>query len=214
MSSENIMSHPGATQTALVLGAARPFGAEIVARLEKAGYATVAADPAGNDPARAAAPFADLPTLDVLVFNVPVTAGQEKFLEISDADFRLALRDSLYDLVAAGQAAVPRMKQGGRIVHVASRGHLGAWGGAHLMAAGAALVGMSRSMALELASRNIRVNVVAADFAEGKWDNPAARAQVAGTVAYLASDDSALMTGETLLLDGARSLRMSEAAQR
>jgi 3-oxoacyl-[acyl-carrier protein] reductase len=203
------MSQDDAARTAVIIGAARPFGAEIVERLGAEGYA-VTAVPEGT---AGAALEVDAP-LDLFVLNAPVRPAGTRFRDITDDEFLSAVQEQLYELVAAGQAAARRMTKGGSIVHVASRAHLGAWGGAHQMAAGAALVGMSRSMSLELAAQGIRVNVLAPDFVGETWDTPAARAEVAGAVAFLAGPDSRLMTGETLLLDGGKSLRMTEGAKR
>lgn len=200
----------GATRrTALVIGAGRPFGAEIVARLGADGYHVIAAaDLADPAIAQAAAP------LDAFILNAPVMLDGLRFRETGDDAFLAALTDQLFDLVAAGQIAVPLMTRGGRIVHVASRAHLGSWGGPHQIAAGAALVAMSRSMALELADQGIGVNVAAADYIGEPWDTPAARADLAAIVAFLAGPDSTLISGETILLNQDRSLRMTEGTRR
>ncbi|MEO5641243.1 MAG: SDR family oxidoreductase [Sphingomicrobium sp.] len=188
------------TRNAVVIGADRPFGREILERLGAEGYALV--DGGGSGP------------IDLLVVNRPVEAKGIAFREIDDAEFMAAVSDQLYDLVAAGQSAAPRMTGGGTIVVIASRAHLGGWGGAHVMAAGAALVGMSRSMALELAGQGVRVNVIAAPFVGEPADTPLARADVAGTVIYLAGPDGGSITGETLLLNRGDSLRMGEGRRR
>lgn len=188
------------TGSAVVIGGDRPFGREVVERLAAEGYVLV--DEGGSGP------------IDLLVINRPVEMTGTTFRDIDDAQFLAAVSDQLYDLVAAGQAAAPRMAGGGAIVVVASRAHLGGWGGAHVMAAGAALVGMGRSMALELAGQGVRVNVIAAPFVGEPADTPDARADVAGTVAYLAGPDGASITGETLLLNRGDSLRMGEGRRR
>ena len=180
-------------------GADRPFGAEIHARLLHEGYD---AAQTGGEP------------IDVLVVNAPVTLGGERFDAIADHAFHAAMEKLLFEIVETAQAALPRMGRGGRIVHVAARGHLGAWGGAHWMAANAALIAMTRSMALELAEDGIRVNALAPDFAGERWETPGTRAELAAAVAFLANGETSQLTGETLLLDGARSLRMSEARRR
>lgn len=205
------MAADGDLGTAVVVGADRAFGAEIVAGLTAAGYRTSGV-PADAKVLRATVDA--LASVEVLVINVPTQAGAQRFLDISDAEFDLAMRDSLFDVLGAGQAVLPRMPRGGRIVTVASRGHLGAWGGAHLMAASAAVLGLNRSMALELVERGIRVNVVAPDFIGGKWDTPDDRASVADAAIFLAAPGNRQLTGETMLLDGARSLRMSESRRR
>lgn len=182
---------------AQLIGADRPFGPEIAARLESAGYRLDADD-----------------DLDALIVNAPVMLDQTRFADVTDAQFFAALEHQLYEPVAAAQAALPRLRAGASIVHVSSRAHQGAWGGAHHMAAGAALIGMSRSMALELASRGIRVNCVLPDFVGAPWDTPTARAELADIVIFLAGPESRLISGETMLLDEARSLKMTETARR
>lgn len=182
-------------------GAERPFGAEITAAFAADGDTVITEMTASA-------------SIDVLVINVPVTLDGARFLEIDDAALAAALELLFFGVVATVQGALPCMEPGGRIVVVAARGHLGAWGGAHLMAANAALMGLVRSMALEFSDRGIRVNALAPDFAAERWDTPAARVEVAQAVLFLARAGMSLLTGQTLLLDGARSLRMVEARKR
>jgi 3-oxoacyl-[acyl-carrier protein] reductase len=181
----------------VLLGPARPFGAEIAARLGRDGTVLTALPEAG--------------AVDALVVNVPVVRGTTRFDEVTDAQPQDALEAMVFEVVTAVQAALPRLGPGARIVAVAARGHLGAWGGAHLMAANAALVGFIRSVALELGERGIRANVLAPDFAGERWDTAGARAEVAEAAAFLARPGMSLMNGQTLLLDGMRSLRLSES---
>ena len=195
--------------TAIVIGGDRPFGAEIVEGLQKAGYEVRSVGHAG-DPSVAAAGNA----IEVFVLNTPVKRDGVRFLDITQDLFIGALETQLYEVFAAGQAAASQLKRSGSMVHVASRAHLGAWGGAHQVAAGAALIGLSRSMALEFESQDVRVNTLAADFVGEAWDTPAARAALADAVVFLAGPGSKLLSGETLLLDQARSLRMTESAKR
>ena len=183
-------SHP---PRLLLVGAMAPFGAEILNRMLGAGFDVIQA----KDVALWRETSASSTELDVLIVNVPVT--------------RTALRFD--DVVQAAQAALPRMRTGARIVFVGSRGHLGAWGGVHLMAASAALVAMMRSMALELTPEGIRVNMVAADFALDRGDTPTLRAAITHAVEFLCSAELGI-SGETLLIDGNASLRMGEARDR
>lgn len=178
-----------------------PFGAEISVALHARGVAIAAMKTSENN--------------DILIVNRPVSVTQLRFDAVTDADFDAAMSDMLYDVVEIVQSAVPRLLAGGRIVLVGSRGHLGAWGGVHLMAASAALAGMMRTMALELASsgpagKGIAVNLVAAGFVGSTWDTPGSRRQVANAVGFLAEPDTGLI-GETVIVDGGRSLRMSES---
>ena len=136
-------------------------------------------------------------TIDVLVLNIPMTRDNTRFLAIADAQLQAALDMMVFDVVAIVQAALPRMGAGGRTVVVSARGHLGAWGGAHLMAANAVLMGLMGS--------------IAPDFIGERWDTAAARAEVAEATAFLARDGLTLLSGQTLLLDGMRGLRMTES---
>ena len=193
--------------SAILFGAADAFGSEIAARLAD-DYTVACCEGTGAESLQAV--FSGSDKVDVLVINVPAETGETGFLDISDAAFDRAMQHFVCRPVAIAQAALPAMATGARIVFVSSKGYLGAWGGAHLMAASAALAAMARSMSLELAGRQIAVNLVAPDFVGSKWDQPQSRRAVASAVAYLANPDSG-MSGETLLIDSGRSLRMAES---
>ena len=182
---------------AWLVGGARPFGAEIAAGLVAEGYQLC--DPKSTTP------------LDVLVINVPVSRGNIRFADITDADLSEALQALVYDVIETVQAALPRLAPGGRIVVVAARGHLGAWGGVHLMAANAALIALMRSMAMEFSNRGLRVNALAPDFAGEPWDTPAARADIADAAIFLARPGLQAISGQTLLFDSMQSLRLTES---
>jgi NAD(P)-dependent dehydrogenase (short-subunit alcohol dehydrogenase family) len=198
-------------ETALVLGAAAPLGAELVVALAQPGREVLALP--DLDLAALERLLAGQTRLNVLVLHLPVARTPLRFESVSDADFDAALEGHFLQAVAAAQAVLAHMPAGGRIVWVGSRGHLGAWGGAHLMAVAAAQLALVRSMALELESEQIRVNLVAAPFIGDPQDTPAQRGAVLRAAAYLAAADSGL-TGQALLLDGQAALRMGEARQR
>lgn len=182
----------------LLDGAARDFGAELAAAFGR--EAEVLTPDIESD----------VP-IDVLLVNRPLARDATRFAEIGDAALADALEDLVFSVVERVRATLPRLAEGGRIVVVSARGHLGAWGGAHLMAANGGLMGLVRSLALELGERGVRVNALAPDFAGERWDAPAARREVAEAALFLARPDMSLLSGQTLLLDGMRSLRMSEA---
>ncbi len=226
---------------ALVAGADQPFGHAIVQALVHAGHDVLAASatpqgeapaPSGavtwltlEAPADTAALAQALPgdvadRLAVLVINAPVAQADVRFADIGDADFVQTLQRQLLEPAAWVRACLPWLgARAGRIVHVGSRGAQGAWGGAHDMAGSAGIIGLVRSLALEFAGQGVRANSVAADFvpalAAGSSDAgeiPHAPA-VARAVTYLAEPGDG-PSGHTILIDGLRSLRLSEARRR
>ena len=186
-------------QTAQIHGQERPFGQEIHAALMKRGMAIV-----GDG---------TVSPLDILVINRPVTISNLAFDAVTDDQFDEVMGDMIYDVVEIVQTYLPRLNPGSRIVLVGSRGHLGAWGGVHHMAASAALAGLMRTMALEFAARDIAVNLVAGGFVGSTWDTPESRRNIANTACFLAEPDTGLF-GETVIVDGGRSLRMTESRNR
>jgi 3-oxoacyl-[acyl-carrier protein] reductase len=113
------------------------------------------------------------------------------------------------------------MNDGGSMVHIASvAGHRGSRQHAHYATAKAGVLGLARSLAQEFAPRNIRVNSVSPgiidtpmvnDLMRGKGDyilasTPLGRMgtpdEVAGVIAFLASDLASFVTGETVHVNG------------
>ena len=160
--------------------------------------------------------------LDILVNNAGVTRDNilmrmkdDEWSDVIDINLQAAFR-----LMRA--AAKPMMKaRSGRIISITSVvGAMGNPGQANYAASKAGLVGMSKSVAQELASRNITVNCVAPGFISTAMtdaitdDQKAALTQripagklgesedVAAAVAYLASNEAAYMTGQTLHVNG------------
>ena len=112
-------------------------------------------------------------------------------------------------------------KRWGRIIQITSVvGHTGNPGQANYAAAKAGLVGMTKSLAAEVASRNITCNAVAPGFIQTAMTDvlndqqkefisgriPAGRmgspAEIAAAVTYLASEEAAYITGETIHVNG------------
>ena len=117
----------------------------------------------------------------------------------------------------------PRLTQGGRIVLIGSRAARGVISKSQYGAAKAALVGLARSWAKELAPRGITVNVVAPAATEtamltdpARADTPPAEVppmgrrifpeEVAALVAYLLSEEAAAITGQEIAICGGASL--------
>jgi 3-oxoacyl-[acyl-carrier protein] reductase len=160
--------------------------------------------------------------VDVVVNNAGITRDT-LILRMKDEDWDAVMNINLkgaFNLIRA--VARPMMKQRvGRIINIASVvGLIGNAGQANYVAAKAGLIGLTKSAARELASRNITVNAVApgyiqtdmtaelnADLVEkmveqiplGQVGQPE---DVAKAVAFLASDESAYITGQVLNVDG------------
>jgi 3-oxoacyl-[acyl-carrier protein] reductase len=165
---------------------------------------------------------AALGALDILVNNAGITRDNLA-LRMSDADWQAVIDVNLTAAFRLARAALrPMMKaRWGRIVTVTSVvGATGNAGQANYAAAKAGLVGMSKSLAAEVAGRGITVNCVAPGFIATPMTDrlsdaqkerilgqiPAGRmgepAEVAAAVLYLASPEAAYVTGATLHVNG------------
>lgn len=192
----------------LLVGAQEALAEAILPRLQRDGF-DVQAIPSSDELALQAA-LATTPSLDALVTLTPTTRSNLLFDDIDDAGFSAALDAQLLVVVRTAQAVLPHLRKGAQIVHVGSRGHQGAWGGAHQMAASAGLVAMTRSMALELQSEGLCVNLVASEFTAERQDTPRNREAVAHAVSMLAAPNNGI-TGQCVVVDGLTSMRLSEA---
>ena len=160
--------------------------------------------------------------LDILVNNAGLTRDGLA-LRMKDADWDRVLEVDLtapFRLCRAALAGMVR-RRAGRIVNIASiSGVLGNAGQANYSAAKAGMIGMTRSLAREVASRGITVNAVAPGFIDTPMTaalNETQRAtltagiplgrlgtsaDVAHAVLYLASDEAAWVTGTTMHVNG------------
>lgn len=166
---------------------------------------------------------------DVLVNSVGISQGGTT-LDSDFAGWERMFQVSLYGAVQVCRSLVPLLTDGGRIIHVTSihQNRVAAGSAAYGMSK-AALTQFTRSLAVELAPRNILANAVAPGFintplsvkADGRneleteWfrENyiknehlPLKRAgqphEVAGVIWFLAGPDASYMTGSVLLVDG------------
>jgi NAD(P)-dependent dehydrogenase (short-subunit alcohol dehydrogenase family) len=168
--------------------------------------------------------------VDVLVNNAGVTQ-KRALVDISAADYELVTDVVLRGTLNMSQAVIPAMRtaRSGSIVCISSMSAQqggGVFGGAHYCAAKAGVLGLTRSMAMELGPDNIRANAISpglilTDFSrsgstdESKHEKaqawPLRRAgrpdEVAGACLFLASELSSFMTGATLDVNGGAYLR-------
>ncbi len=203
---------------------------QVVADIAALGRRAVALPADVGDSAQAAAlveaTVSALGRLDILVNNAGIVRDA-LLLRMQETDWDEVLRVNLKGAFSVGKAAARLMarQRAGRIINVSSiSGLMGQVGQANYSAAKAGLIGLTKSMARELAGRGITVNVVAPGFVT--TDMTAAlpddlvekmRAliplgrfgaveDVAGVVAFLASDAAAYITGAVLPVDGGLSM--------
>ena len=199
---------------------------EVVSRIEALGGRALALQADVSDPTAAAALveecIAKLVGLDIVVNNAGITRDG-LLVRMSDEDWTAVITTNLGGVFNVTKAATRHlMKQrSGAIVNVASVvGLVGNAGQANYAAAKAGVIGLTKTVAKELAPRGIRVNAVAPGFIdtdmtaalpEGVRDAAlseialrrfGAVEDVANAVAFLAGDDAAYITGQTLAIDG------------
>jgi 3-oxoacyl-[acyl-carrier protein] reductase len=160
--------------------------------------------------------------LDILVNNAGLTRDGLA-VRMKDEDFELVLRVNLEAAFRLSRAALRSMmrQRFGRIVGITSVvGVTGNAGQANYAASKAGMIGLSKALAQEVASRGITVNCVAPGFIESAMTDklnekqreailgtiPTGRlgsgAEVAAAVVYLASNEAAYVTGQTLHVNG------------
>ncbi|WP_439272563.1 3-oxoacyl-[acyl-carrier-protein] reductase [Pseudochrobactrum sp. HB0163] len=160
--------------------------------------------------------------VDILVNNAGITRDG-LFVRMSDEDWDAVLEINLTSVFGLTRELThPMMRRRfGRIINITSIvGVTGNPGQANYCAAKAGLIGFSKSLAQEIASRNVTVNCVAPGFIESAMTDklndkqkdtimsaiPMKRmgkgAEIAAAVVYLASDEAAYVTGQTLHVNG------------
>ncbi|WP_149738145.1 3-oxoacyl-[acyl-carrier-protein] reductase [Rhizobium sp. RU20A] len=165
---------------------------------------------------------AELGGVDILVNNAGITKDG-LFVRMSDADWDAVLEVNLTAVFRLTRELThPMMRRRfGRIINITSVvGVTGNPGQANYCASKAGMIGFSKSLAQEIATRNVTVNCVAPGFIEsamtGKLNDkqkeaimgaiPARRMgtgqEVAGAVAYLASNEASYVTGQTIHVNG------------
>lgn len=160
--------------------------------------------------------------IDILVNNAGITKDA-LLLRMSEADWQQVLEVNLKGAFLFTRACARTMlkQRAGTIINISSVvGLMGNPGQTNYVAAKAGLIGFTKACAKELASRGITVNAVAPGFIEtdmtGRLSDQARQAMVtmiplghtgtvtdvAGAVAFLASDDARYITGQVLQVDG------------
>lgn len=234
-------------KTALVTGASGGIGGAIARRLDAAG-ARVALSGTRvealeevkaqlkRDPVVLPASLADagavnelvpqaeavLGKLDILVSNAGVTKDG-LLLRMKDEDFQSVLKINLEAFFRLSRAALKGMMKNrwGRIIGITSVvGVTGNPGQANYAASKAGMIGFAKSLAQEVASRNVTVNCIAPGFIQSAMTDilPDAQKQallgripagklgtgddIAAAAVYLASEEAAYVTGQTLHVNG------------
>jgi 3-oxoacyl-[acyl-carrier protein] reductase len=216
-----------ASRGAVVVAAARGDHAKDVASgITASGGRAEAATVDVTDRASIEALVSDVVTrhgrIDILVLNAGI-ARDQLLLRLKSQDWDAVIATNLTAAYACAQAAVkPMIKQrAGRIIAISSIvGQAGNAGQTNYAASKAGLIGFSKALALEVASRGITVNVVApgmidtdmtravTDSARDAWTSriPLGRLgtpeDVAAAVCFLASDEAAYITGHVLAVNG------------
>lgn len=165
---------------------------------------------------------AEFGEIDILVNNAGITRDN-LLMRMKDEEWQDIINTNLSSVFRLSKAVMRAMmkKRHGRIITVGSVvGTMGNAGQANYAAAKAGVIGFSKSLAREVASRGITVNVVAPGFIETDMTRaltedqragilsqvPANRLgdakEIASAVAFLASDEASYITGETLHVNG------------
>lgn len=164
---------------------------------------------------------AEFGDVDILVNNAGITRDG-LLMRMKDSDWFDIIQTNLTSVYRLSKAVLrPMMKKGGRIITIGSVvGSMGNPGQTNYCAAKAGLIGFSKSLAKEVASRGITVNVVAPGFIATDMTDELNEDQknailsqipsgelglpkdIAKAVAFLASDDARYINGETLHVNG------------
>jgi len=231
-----------AGRVALVTGASRGIGRAIAVELGRAGAQVIVGYRSGadeaesvakeiggravqadvSDPDQAAKLVEEAGNIDILVNNAGLTRDG-LIVRMPDDDWRTVIDTNLGGVFATCRAAARGMmkRRSGSIVNLSSVvGVHGNPGQTNYAASKAGIIGFTKALARELATRNVRANVIAPGYIQtaltevlpedvreallgatplGRLGSPE---DVAGAVRFLCSDEASFITGEVLLVDG------------
>ncbi|WP_214859768.1 MULTISPECIES: 3-oxoacyl-[acyl-carrier-protein] reductase [Exiguobacterium] len=238
------------SKVALVTGASRGIGAAIAKRLATDGFRVVVNYAGSTDKAEAVVreikeaggealaiqanvaeadavkqmikqTIDEFGQLDCVVNNAGITRDG-LLMRMKEADFDAVIDTNLKGAFLVTQAATrPLLKTSGRIINIASVvGISGNPGQANYVAAKAGLIGLTKSVARELASKGVTVNAICPGFIETDMTDELTEEQrnlslgqiplkrfgqtddIASLVSFIASDEARYITGQTLAVDG------------
>ncbi len=238
------------SKVALVTGASRGIGAAIAKRLATDGFRVVVNYAGSTDKAEAIvreikeaggealaiqANVAEADAVKQMIKQTIDTFGQLDcvvnnagitrdglLMRMKEADFDAVIDTNLKGAFLVTQAATrPLLKTSGRIINIASVvGISGNPGQANYVAAKAGLIGLTKSVARELASKGVTVNAICPGFIETDMTDELTEEQrnlslgqiplkrfgqtddIASLVSFIASDEARYITGQTLAVDG------------
>jgi 3-oxoacyl-[acyl-carrier protein] reductase len=240
-----------AEKTAIVTGAASGIGRATLARFISEGARVVAVDrdeaaleraimELGAAASAYAADITDPSAMAALAAHVLAQHGGIDILahfagitkdalyqKMSLDDWNAVIHVNLTGTFVVAQAIAPLMRDGGAIVLTSSRSYFGNIGQANYAASKGGVVSLTRTLALELGKRGIRVNAIAPGFIETPMTSvvpdklrdraieqtPLKRTgkpeEIASVALFLASSDSSYLTGQVICADGGRTVGLA-----